>query len=167
MQDLFTAQDYRVLPEGFPAQLVAGALVREPAPTYGHGRVVLELAALLRPQVPRGCVVVAPVDVPVDEHNVFQPDVVVVGARPPDDAASVPVPRLVIEVLSPTTAVRDRSEKCPRLLALGVLEVWLVDPGARLIEVHTRRGCEAFTGTDRAASRAVPGFQVSAAMLEL
>ena len=32
----FTRRDYEALPEGFPAQLVDGFLVREPSPSYGH-----------------------------------------------------------------------------------------------------------------------------------
>ena len=32
---LFTRADYDRLPEGFPAQLIHGWLVRDPAPSYG------------------------------------------------------------------------------------------------------------------------------------
>jgi hypothetical protein len=34
---LYTRADYERLPEGFPAQLVRGQLVKEPAPRCGHG----------------------------------------------------------------------------------------------------------------------------------
>lgn len=35
---LFTRADYDQLPEGFPAELVEGCLVKERAPTFDHGR---------------------------------------------------------------------------------------------------------------------------------
>ena len=44
---LFTRDDYMKLPEGFPAQLIDGELVREPAPTYNHQRTVGRLYLVL------------------------------------------------------------------------------------------------------------------------
>ena len=49
MAALFTRIDYNRLPQGFPAQLIEGAFVEEPAPTYGHQNVVGRLRDLLVP----------------------------------------------------------------------------------------------------------------------
>ena len=42
-----TRIDYDRLPEGFPAQLIDGHLVREAAPTYGHNRIGARIRAAL------------------------------------------------------------------------------------------------------------------------
>ena len=102
MQQPFTQVDWERLPEGFPAQLIQGQLVKEPAPTYRHqrlaARVRFALLSLLGPdRVPD-----TPSDVAVDHENVFQPDVVVLRA-PADDASHyVGVPLLAVEVLIAT-----------------------------------------------------------------
>lgn len=44
-------------------------------------------------------------------------------------------PDLVIEVISPSTADRDRSVKLDRYRLYGVPEYWVVDPGEGTIEV--------------------------------
>ena len=96
----------------------------------------------------------------IDERNVFQPDVVVLRKRATWDRSDVGIPRLAIEVLSPTSARRDRARKTPRLLAAGVDEVWLVDPATESIEVIDRDGRRTASGDQRLVSRTLPGFDV-------
>lgn len=43
--------------------------------------------------------------------------------------------RLVIEVLSPSTAKRDRIAKAKQYAKFGVRELWIADPKRRTIEV--------------------------------
>jgi nitroimidazol reductase NimA-like FMN-containing flavoprotein (pyridoxamine 5'-phosphate oxidase superfamily) len=45
---------------------------------------------------------------------------------------------LVAEVLSPSTATRDRTDKFDLYEQHGVLEYWIIDPRDSLIEVYTR-----------------------------
>ena len=160
MAALFTRTDYARLPEGFPAQLVAGELVREPAPTYGHQYVQRRLLTLLDRLVPGDRLVFAPADVGIDDFNVFQPDIVVLRDLPPVTSSDVGIPLVAIEILSPGTASRDRGHKRRLLLAAGVLEVWLIDPAAKTVEVHTADGVRTASGSTPLASRAVPGFEV-------
>ncbi len=157
---MFTKADWERLPEGFPAQLVGGQLLREPAPTYGHEHIRMRLVRLLVPLVPDGLLVVAPVDVLVDEHNVFQPDIAVLGSVPRDDTSYVGTPRVVFEILSPSTASRDRDLKTPRLLELGVREVWLVDPRSREIVCRAAAGARSARGNEAIASEIIAGFSV-------
>jgi Uma2 family endonuclease len=140
MTSLYTRADYDRLPEGFPAQLVEGQLVRDPAPAFGHQRIALEIAERLRRLVGPRRTGIAPVDVAVDEFNVYQPDVVVFRVPLDDDASGYEAgaPLLVVEVLSPSTARRDRVVKRTRLLDIGVEEVWLIDRSSRVIEVYDR-----------------------------
>jgi Uma2 family endonuclease len=49
-------------------------------------------------------------------------------------------PDLVIEVLSPTTAARDRGEKFDLYERFGIYEYWMIDAEARFIEVYTHNG---------------------------
>jgi Uma2 family endonuclease len=161
----FTRADYELLPEGFPAQLVAGRLVREPSPTYGHSYFSGQLYARLLALVGPARAVHAPQDVGIDEFNVFQPDVLVLREIPPLDVHDVGIPLLALEVLSPSTARRDRRRKLPRYLAAGVAEVWIVDPDAGTVEVHDAAGRRSASGDETIASRAVPGLEVVPAAL--
>lgn len=49
-------------------------------------------------------------------------------------------PELVVEVLSPGTAQRDKTDKFALYEQHGAHEYWLVDPRDNLIEVYTRQG---------------------------
>lgn len=165
MQPLFTRANYDALPEGFPAQLVEGFLVREPSPTYGHQRIeqriLVHLVALVGPDRALS----SPADVGIDDHNVFQPDVVVLREIPPDDVHDVGIPLLAVEVLSPSTRRRDRDVKTRHLLEAGVEEVWLVDPELGTIEVHRGGGSREVQGEASIESEAAPGFSLSPATL--
>lgn len=55
----------------------------------------------------------------------------------PETAYFTLVPDWVCEVLSPSTAAIDRGEKLPIYAEAGVPHVWLVDPIAKTLEVHT------------------------------
>ncbi len=164
MLGTYTRAHYMQLPEGFPAELVEGFLVREPAPSFGHQRIAADMHALARRLVGSHRAPLTPVDVLVDDLNVYQPDVVVFATPLPDDVATedLPVPLLVVEVLSPSTAARDRDVKRRRYLEAGVREVWLVDRDTRTIDVYDahhsehvpRRG----SGPRAIASQVFAGF---------
>ncbi len=161
----FTQADYALLPEGFPAQLVGGGLVKEVPPDYGHqlfaGRIRRDLVALLGVErVPD-----SPIEVLIDDVNVFWPDVVAIAKPVGLSQRHVGIPLLVVEVLSASTEGRDRGYKVRRYLRAGVGEVWLVDRRTQTIEVHERTGVRAATGDQEIVSRAVDGFRVVPAAL--
>ena len=56
---------------------------------------------------------------------------------------------------------RDRDRKTAIYLRAGVAEVWLVDPDAGAIEVHTQDGVARVAGTERATSAALSGFTLA------
>jgi Uma2 family endonuclease len=154
-----TRKDYEQLPEGTPVELQDGMLVKQPSPRYGHqrihGQILMALQRLLGP----ARAVSGPVDVLIDEINVFVPDIVVLEDVPDDEAQYVGVPRVVFEVLSPSSEQRDRDYKARRYLGLGVAEVWLVDRHARTIEIATlREGVRLFCGERVARSDILAGF---------
>ncbi len=165
MSATFTRREYDLLPEGFPAQLIQGSLVRDPAPTYGHQRLAGRVRDALVPLVGSDFVVMSPTDVVLDDSNVFQPDVVVLRELPPLEQSDVGIPLVAFEVLSPSSEKRDRDVKRVMLLEAGVEEVWLLDPRTQAIEVWWPDAMRRFTGRDAAASRAIPAFRLVPARL--
>ena len=80
------------------------------------------------------------------------------------------VPDLIAEVLSPSTALRDRGEKKGIYERNGVREYWLVDTRAREVTVfHLREGRydtgAVFTETERCRSELLPGLDFDVAEL--
>ena len=70
---------------------------------------------------------------------------------------------LVIEVISPGSAIYDRNTKADTYAALGVKELWLVDELSEIIEVRVLEGdryksSAVLQGDDRLTSTVLPGF---------
>lgn len=122
-------------------EVIAGELVVTPGPSVPHQRVVTRLVARLHPFVGEnglGEVFSGPLDVLFGEGDYVEPDIVFVrkdrlGLL--SDRGVEGAPDLVVEVLSPSTAARDRGIKLERYRHFGVAEYWIVDPEARTIEV--------------------------------
>jgi Uma2 family endonuclease len=73
------------------------------------------------------------------------------------------VPDLVVEVLSPSTRLRDLGEKSERYLKNGVPEYWIVDPESHRIEVRYNRKTEWEAISDKQLkSEVLPGLVVEA-----
>lgn len=94
-----------------------------------------------------GTIRFAPMDVYLDDYNVPQPDVFfvrsdntrcVLGA---DDYWHGP-PDLVVEVLSPGTARRDKVDKFKLYEKHGIREYWIVEPTLLSVEVWVLTGTE-------------------------
>lgn len=171
MPALYTRADYDLLPEGFPAQLVEGQLVRDPSPIFGHQRTALRIARQLAKLVGDSRMGIAPIDIALDDFNVYQPDVVVFRQNVEYEANSddIGIPLLAVEVLSPSTARRDRLVKRTRMLDAGVDEVWLIDRDAGMVEIYDRTRYRDVprraTTTDRVESAVVQGFSLVPAEL--
>ena len=103
----------------------------------------------------------------VDKFNVLGPDLVVFDQDeiPDHDAKDVDRAALVVEVLSPSTASRDRSVKTQLYLDAGVSEVWLVDAVKRTVEVRSATGVHLAQGDEEIASDAIGEFAVRLAEL--
>ena len=64
MTTLFTRADYVRLPEGFRAELLEGALVRDASPTYGHQTLATLIQGACLPLVGPRRVLQAPLAAP-------------------------------------------------------------------------------------------------------
>jgi Uma2 family endonuclease len=108
--------------------------------------MVGKLAELLRPFVRRhglGRVYPGPIDILFSEGEYLVPDLVFVHRDKLGtitDRGVESAPDLVVEIISPSTALRDRGVKRERYAQLGVLEYWIVDSRLRLVEIHRAGG---------------------------
>lgn len=125
---------FQGLPEGTLAQLVENNIVMSPSPLFRHQKVLDQLYRQLGNFVEKhdlGQTLVAPMDVFLDEKNVFQPDILFIGKERHhliEEDGIHGAPDLVIEILSPSTAHLDKKEKKAVYERCGVREYWLVDP---------------------------------------
>jgi Uma2 family endonuclease len=137
-----TVQEFMTLPESNqPLELINGELIVSPTPKNAHQNAVLSIAIFLRRDFAAGTTVISPMDVHLDDENVVQPDVFWVSGADSrcklgDDGYWHGAPDLVVEVLSPSTMLRDRKAKFALYERLGVREYWLVEPEAKFIEVY-------------------------------
>ena len=121
-------------------ELLDGALLVTPSPRPLHQRVSKRLQRQLEAYFEDnglGEVFNAPVDVILTLHDVVVPDLVVVTTPPQvTDRAIEGPPAIIVEILSPSTRLRDRKLKAERYAALGVPHYWIVDPVAKSLECY-------------------------------
>lgn len=80
-------------------------------------------------------------DLYLSDKDHFIPDMMVVCEREKiHDDAVYGAPSLVVEILSSSTAKRDRTYKKSAYEAAGVKEYWIVSPGECTIEVYILKG---------------------------
>lgn len=140
-----TWKDVQQLPDdGHRHEAIEGELYVTPAPTPRHQDIVLRLALRLQAllvETGHGRLWVAHVGVEFpDSEEGVQPDLVFVsstGTAEVGNAGIVGAPDLVIEILSPATAHRDRGIKRKLYERQGVEQYWIVDPDAGAVEVWT------------------------------
>lgn len=76
-------------------------------------------------------------DVHLDNENVYVPDVMIVCDRTKIHRDGLHgAPDLAVEVLSPSTAHRDRGPKMRHYAAAGTKEYWIVSPLGKSVEVY-------------------------------
>jgi len=139
----FTYEGYRNLPDSETNryELLEGELVMVPSPTTYHQGILRDLGYILSEFVRKhelGLVFFAPLDVVLSEESVLQPDILFISKGRSRIVAEENIqgsPDLVVEILSPATAERDRTYKRALYARHGVLEYWIVDPKEKSVEV--------------------------------
>lgn len=134
----YTYADYLTWPEGERWEIIDGeAYDMTPAPTTTHQRIVQRIGARVelfftgKPCVP----FIAPTDVVLDETSIVQPDVLVVCDRAKITEANIQgAPDLVVEVLSPSTKLKDKREKKALYERFGVQEYLLFHPEDGMVD---------------------------------
>ena len=149
MNGRFTYGDYLLWPEQERWELVHGeAFAMTPAPSRAHQRAVIAMGSQFYQQLlGKQCeVYCAPFDVRLptsdqkDEEieTVIQPDLLVVcDSSKLDDKGCKGAPDLVVEVVSPHSAIMDLKIKFALYEKAGVKEYWIVHPNERIVMVFT------------------------------
>ncbi len=138
----WTVEDFLLLGEiKTPCQLINGELIMSPAPAPLHQRVSRKLFKLIdKATQGTGELFYAPIDLYIDNKNVFQPDLVYLsdknktyltnrGIEGPAD--------LIVEIISPSNSYTDRNQKKNSYLKFGIKEYWIIDPANETLEVYT------------------------------
>jgi Uma2 family endonuclease len=131
------------LPEGLTGEILNGQLHTQPRPAGPHARAESELNVDIGSSYGRGrpggwWILVEPEMHFVRDREVVVPDLA--GWRKermpqiPDGHRFEVVPDWICEVLSPSTASKDREIKMPLYAHYGVAYAWLVDPTHQSLE---------------------------------
>jgi Uma2 family endonuclease len=167
----FTYQDYLQLPEDRRYEIIDGDLFLTPAPGTYHQRISARLQFRLTRHVLEkgvGEILNAPCDLLLSQTDVVQPDIFFISKERQGIVKEKYVsaaPDLVVEILSESTAKRDRGIKAKLYERTGVKELWIVDPWEKTIEIF-RRSEEAFvrhalfSGTDTLVTPIFPGLEI-------
>ena len=147
-----------------------------PPPEQTHDRIIARLNRLLTAHLissgDTGRLFVPRAAIWTDPHTYIEPDLFYVSAdlEARLDPARRTTADLVIEVLSPGSAIYDRNTKADTYGALGVRELWLVDETAETVEVRQRSGQgfaagRVFSGSDGIESCVFPNLRLPVARL--
>lgn len=125
-------------------EIINGKVVAmSPRPSVNHNFVCGNLYVLFANYLKgRSCTPFADgTDLYLSENDVFVPDMMVVCDRDKIKGDGVHgAPDLVVEVLSPSTANRDRGYKMDAYARHGVKEYWIVSPEGKSVEVYRADG---------------------------
>ena len=146
----WTYEEFMALPEGGPVryEIIDGDLCMTPAPSPRHQEIsknlLFEIERFLRTN-PLGKVYASPVDVVFSQEppQVVEPDLVFVATEHLSlitEKNLQGVPDLLVEILSPTTSLRDRREKLALYERFGVPEYWIVNPERPTVQVFRLSG---------------------------
>ncbi len=164
-----TYEDLLAVPEHLVAEIIQGTLITNPRPGATHTRAASSLGVELGGPFdrgkggPGGWILLDEPELHLHGGHVLVPDLA--GWRRermpvlPNAAAFELAPDWVCEVLSPSTAATDRTDKLPLYATESVGHVWLVDPITRTLEVLRLDGARwSLVGTwrDDARVRAEP-----------
>jgi Uma2 family endonuclease len=122
-------------------ELIDGRTVAMAPPTLAHGTVVANFARHIGNRLKAPCrVVIEAGIIPVDRADTwYQADLVVTCAPAERGARAIAEPRLIVEVLSPSTAAHDRGVKLADYRKIAsVAQILLVASEDRHVEVWQR-----------------------------
>jgi Uma2 family endonuclease len=158
-------------PDRSKLELINGVLYMTPPPEYTHDNAVKRLIRLLTTHLiaigDRGSLFVPRAAIWTGPNTYLEPDLFYITEELERtlDPKHRTTADLVVEVVSPGSAVYDRNTKADTYWALGVRELWLVDETARTVELRTR-GAQRFEvwafleSGDRLTSTVIAGLDL-------
>ena len=129
----YTIADLHALPDDGPRwELIDGSLIVSPSATIDHNAVARWIAQILEDTCPDNDLVIGTdQSATIDQHNEPRPDAIVASA---EFLQQSPFPmsgaQLVVEVISPTSVLRDTEIKRALYARAGVPAYWIVVPDA-------------------------------------
>jgi Uma2 family endonuclease len=168
---IYTVEDYMKLDDDRQYELIGGKLFLVPSPSTKHQRIKLKICKLISDFVEvnqLGEVFDAPMDVVLDSQ-IIQPDILYISKDRSSIIGDLNIqgaPDLVIEILSPSTAVHDKKKKSQLYLKHGVKEYWLVDIEVKFVDVYVAsekewRWIGAFDHEDVLTTALLPGMEIN------
>ncbi|MCF6093433.1 Uma2 family endonuclease [Microaerobacter geothermalis] len=142
----WTYEDYTKLPDdGNRYEITGGRLeLLTPSPSSEHQMVSIRLSYLLMSSCSNEYIILeAPIDVIFADDEIRQPDLLMVHFSRESIVSKRGVegpPDLIVEILSPGTAIRDRFIKSEIYAKYGVKEYWIVDMYYRTVEQYLLDG---------------------------
>jgi len=175
----YTLEEFWELPEPpdhSKLELIAGVLYMTPPPGHKHDNAVSRLNRLMSEYLlksgDKGTLYVPRAAIWTSPNTYLEPDLFYVSAE--TESRLQPNHRttadLVVEVISPGSAIYDRNTKSDTYAALGVKELWLIDEDRLTVEVRVLEE-ERFTPTtelqdrDQARSTVLAGFEFAVSQL--
>lgn len=175
-----TYEDILAAPEHVVAEILDGELVLSPRPAKPHAAAATALVEEIGPPFkrgkggPGGWIILAEPEIHLGS-DVLVPDL---GGwrreRMPAITNDLPyftlAPDWACEVLSPSTAARDRAQKLPIYARESVAHVWLIDPLQRTLEVLRREGPQwlivaVYRGDEKVRAEPFDAFELDLAIL--
>lgn len=117
--------------EGYPYAM-------SPSPISKHSLIEAKVCQLFLNQIDKrgcDCQVFPELDWIIDEHNLVRPDITVVCGKEVDDFLRV-APDIAVEILSPSTAYKDRHVKLEIYRVQGVMYYMIIDPNTERIVLY-------------------------------
>ncbi len=131
-------------PEGGRWELIGGVLFMAPSPKMPHSMAGSNLNRVLsrweQAHADRARLFIPTTAIWKRPHTWLEPDLFLISRqRLATMSDGITSAELVVEIQSPSTALYDRTTKADTYAALGVTELWLVDPATRTIEQRVLR----------------------------
>ena len=173
----YTLEEFWQLPDSpdrSKLELIAGVLYMTPPPEHTHDDIVSRLNRVLTVHLTyigdTGKLYAPRAAIWTSRHTYLEPDLFYLSA---ETAARLDPKRrdtadLVVEVISPGSAIYDRNTKADTYAALGVKELWLIDDAEQTVEVRYQTGggrfgeAKIFQGAERVESRVLPSLDFRA-----
>lgn len=160
-------------PDHSKLELIKGVLYMTPPPSGPHNeavaRIIRNLSEAIIVNGYDGQLYSARAAIWIDDDTYLEPDLMYISVelRRRMDVGHLTCADVVIEVVSLSNEVYDRTTKADTYQAMGVRELWLVYPWKQLIEVHSfEAGNNAgFFAGDILKSEVLPGLALAVARI--
>lgn len=175
----YTLEEFWQLPDSpdrSKLELIAGVIYMTPPPEWTHDNIITRLIRLLTAHLiltgDTGKLYVPRAAIWTSARTYLEPDLFYVSAELEGqlDPGHRTTADLVIEVVSPGSAIYDRNTKADTYAALGVKELWLADEKEETIEVRKLTGDlyderRTFTKEETLTSSILPGLALPVARI--